>query len=103
MQIEHHFRNTAKELHLARHPYGPHAPGHYYNNAYQGHGAYAAGFPHGYPPYGYNGYDPNLMNQELANSKDKKHQYDDYQLKDGHLYRPSKIEDQRRTTKGLDH
>ena len=80
MQIEHHFRNTAKELHMNRYA-GHRGYGNLHANGYLGNGpGYGYdGFAHpgaGYHGAGY-GYgqweDPNLTNTFLANDgKSKK-------------------------------
>lgn len=70
MQIEHHFRNTAKELHMNRHPYvGNRGYGNGYAHGYAGYDGYGhpgAGYP-GYMPHQGHWEDPNLSNTFLAN------------------------------------
>ena len=89
MQIEHHFRNTAKELHLAKNPfYGAHNKGWGGGGYYRDHHHGGAGYP--YHPYAYHPDDPNLLNMSLSHQNGRtssSKQYDDFELKDGHIYR----------------
>ena len=68
-QIEHHFRNTAKYLHMSRYPgHGAYGRAHAgYGMGYDGALGHPGGYPGNFPYMPHHGnWDPNLSNTYLA-------------------------------------